>query len=357
MEFSSFTFFMTEDCNFDCSYCYQRKEKKYIDSTTLEKAIDFFLPFFLEECYINFYGGEPLLAYEQILHAVNYIQEKTKMQKKKLRYAITTNGSLITDEILKFLNRHNFSLLLSFDGIAQDKFRKRGSFKKIVSVIKKIQKNPNIRLETNSVFTPASVGYLSKSIRSIVELGVPNLDTSVSPIFSWESASLTQLRKELTSLRGYLISHNQETGQIPFVKFRKESKRGVFACYAGRDGMAMSPHGRLWGCHLFLDYYKDKAGTQEYAKYCFGDLDAFIESYKIIYPEILSNYSGLRMDRFLTSDSYCIRCDELMECTICPMNNVLSGYDIRMVPPWACEIQKIFRMEKKRFWEEIGEES
>ena len=44
MKISSLTLLVTDDCNFNCSYCYKTKSKKYMDYSTAEKALIFFYP-------------------------------------------------------------------------------------------------------------------------------------------------------------------------------------------------------------------------------------------------------------------------------------------------------------------------
>lgn len=355
MEFSGLTFIVTEDCNFNCTYCYQIKGKKIIDPSTIENALDFFLPFLTEECYINFYGGEPLLAFDRIKHTVSTIQEKNKKLKKRVQYSVTTNGSLIDHDILKFLNLHKFLLLLSFDGFAQDVSKKRGSFEQIVSIIKEALKCSNIELETNSVFTPATVRYLSPSIQFIIELGVPSIDLSLDKFVPWDSASLRQLEKELRALRGFLLTSYDNPESIPLVDFRSKPKKDIFCCFAGKDRMAITPDGELWGCCLFPDFFRGKEETEDYKKYCFGDLDSFVENYETVYPEILSNFSTLRTDFFFTPEISCILCDDLEECGVCPLDTVSSGTITKRIPPWMCEIKKIFRKEKRLLWKELEE--
>lgn len=324
-----------------------------MDSSTLEAAFDFFLPLLAEKSYINFYGGEPLLAFDRIQHAVNYIRDNSKGKSRHFQYCITTNGSLINDDILRFLNHHKFSLLLSFDGMAQDAFRKRGSFKPIVSVLEKSLAKSDIYLETNSVFTPKGVKYLSQSIQFIIELGVPNVGISPSQTSSWGSSSLVRLKEELGSLSRFILSFYRKKEIMPLTNFRKDSRKGLFSCYAGKDRMAMTPDGKLWGCHLFADCFKGKEGTEEYRRYCFGDLSTFIENHERIYPEVLMNYSRLRMDHFYTPDMLCILCEELKECGICPVDNKFTGPNMREIPLWRCKINKIFREERTLFWEEL----
>ncbi|MDH4257245.1 MAG: 4Fe-4S cluster-binding domain-containing protein [Candidatus Aminicenantes bacterium] len=355
MEFSGFTFIVTEDCNFNCSYCHQIKGKKSIDPSTVEKTLDFFLPFLTEECYINFYGGEPLLAFDRIKHAVSTIQEKNKRLKKHVQYSMTTNGSLINHKILQFLNQNKFLILLSFDGLAQDVSKKSGSFDHIVSIIKEILKYSDIDLETNSVFTPSTVRYLSQSIQFIIELGVPNLDLSLDKFIPWDSSSLSQLENELSVLREFLHSSYENAESIPLVDFRQKPKKDIFCCFAGKDRMAITPDGELWGCCLFPDFFKGKKETADYKKYCFGDLDSFVDNHETVYPEILSNFSTLRTDHFFTPEISCILCNDLEECGVCPLDTVFSGSITKRVPLWMCEIKKIFRKEKRLLWKELEE--
>lgn len=353
MEFSSFTFILTEKCNFSCSYCYQKRGEKTVDVSTAENAIDFFLPYLTEQCHISFTGGEPFLAFEQIREVVDHIQLKNRTLNKEISYYITTNGSLINDDILKFLNQHEFSLLLSFDGVAQDISRKRGSYKQAVSVIEKILESPHINLETNSVFTPVTVGYFSKSIQFLMELGVPNINLALSKIPPWNSPSLFRFGKELTTLKRFILPFYRRTGAIPLSSFRRNFRKGIFACVAGKNRMTLAADGRLWGCHLFPEYLKEKERTPEYHKYCFGNLDSFIEDHERIYPEVLVNYSNLRMDYFYTDDNLCKKCPELEECWACPVDAAFSSSIIGKIPGWTCKIKKTFRKEKELFWKEL----
>jgi sulfatase maturation enzyme AslB (radical SAM superfamily) len=355
MEFSGLNFTLTDDCDYNCSYCYQKKGKWYIAASKIEKAVDFFYPFLTDECYVNFYGGEPLLAYEQIQQSVSYILKRNREGKKHVRFSLNTNGGLIDDHVLEFLTRHEFILLLSFDGLTQDIHRKKGSFVKTVSLIDKILENSNIELRTNSVFTPDTIPSLSQSLRFIAEKGVPSIDFSLSRTSHWDLSALHSYEKELSSLRIYMTSLYKESGNIPLIDFRKNSRRGIFGCFAGQDRMAITPDGLLWGCCHFPDYISDKKGVEDHDKYCFGDLDAFIKNHEKIYPQILSNYSDLRMYQFFTPADLCLQCEEFDDCGVCPIDTAVSGVITKRIPLWMCKEKKIFRKEKKRFWEDLDQ--
>jgi uncharacterized protein len=352
MEIYSFALFMTDDCNFNCDYCYQEKGNTSIEIGTIKKAIDFFFPFLKRKCYINFYGGEPLLALDQILFALDYFQFMNRTQKKDIIFSMTTNGSLMSDKVIDILSLNKFSLLLSFDGTVQEVSRKKGSSDKIAAILEKSMHYPRIDLETNSVFTPRTIKNLSDSIISIVKMGVPNISLALSQTALWDFSSLSQLKIELEVLAKFLICYAERNGHIPVVNFRRENTKGVFSCNAAKDRLAMTADGMLWGCHLFADVYKGKAEGEESAKFCFGNLDSFLKNHEDTYAKISANYADLRMDRFYTANTRCIDCSELEECRVCPMENRMKGPDLKEIPVWACDQKKIIREIRKKFWNE-----
>ena len=42
MKLSSLTLIVTDDCNFECRYCYKTKRKKYMKYSTVKKSLVFF---------------------------------------------------------------------------------------------------------------------------------------------------------------------------------------------------------------------------------------------------------------------------------------------------------------------------
>ena len=343
---------MTDDCNFDCRYCYQKKGNATIATDTIAKAIDFFFPFLKKDCYFNFYGGEPLLASDKIVFALDYLKFLNRRKTKNIVYSMTTNGSLLSDDMLNVLNLNKFSLLISFDGAAQDSSRQKGSSNNLIEILKKTLQYPQIELETNSVFTPMTTGRLSESIISIVEMGVPNVSFAPSQTDVWVPSSVAHYEKELESLARYLLSSSKKSKQIPVVNFRKKYTRGIFSCSASEDRMALTADGKLWGCHLFADVYKGEQETEDYAKYCFGDLSSFMKDREKIYSEISPHYANLRMDRYHTDETRCTDCPDLEDCSVCPMENMLQNQTIEKVSYGACQLKKITRKIRNKIWKD-----
>ena len=148
---------VTQQCNLRCGYCvysgiykdHREHQNKNMDWDTARKAIDFFIQRSgdTESMLISFYGGEPLLRIDLIKQCVDYA--KGKVNGHKLRFNMTTNGTLLTDEVSDYLVKENFMVSISLDGpkIAHDvnrKFRSgEGSFDVIMENVRRLrQRHP-----------------------------------------------------------------------------------------------------------------------------------------------------------------------------------------------------------------------
>jgi uncharacterized protein len=99
---------LTDACNLNCRYCYHAEwdlkpgKKKTMRLDVARRAVDFLLDYAgeLEEVVLVFFGGEPLLNFRVIPAVVDYACLKASEKGKKVNFAITTNGTLLTDEII-----------------------------------------------------------------------------------------------------------------------------------------------------------------------------------------------------------------------------------------------------------------
>lgn len=115
---------ITQRCNFSCRYCHNihNKSARFISEKSdmswnvAKRSIDFFLEHSQdsETIDIYFYGGEPLLNFDLIKRVVEYIE--IRINTKKVTYHITTNGSLLTEEIAQFFYTYRFKVAISLDG-------------------------------------------------------------------------------------------------------------------------------------------------------------------------------------------------------------------------------------------------
>lgn len=114
---------ITQSCNLRCEYCvysgtYQNRQhtQKQMSEETAKKAIDFFVSHSSDSpsLALSFYGGEPLLRVEFIQMCIDYCKEVG--EGKTFLFNLTTNGTLLNDEVEDFLVRNNISVMFSLDG-------------------------------------------------------------------------------------------------------------------------------------------------------------------------------------------------------------------------------------------------
>jgi uncharacterized protein len=106
-----------------------------MNMATVTKAVDFFYNHCqkVEDPALGFYGGEPLLEFPLIQKVVDYTYKKAF---KSINFSLTTNGSLLSDEVIRYFINNNFSLLVSIDGpeSINDRYRRfangKGTFQK-----------------------------------------------------------------------------------------------------------------------------------------------------------------------------------------------------------------------------------
>lgn len=144
---------VTQNCNLRCDYCvYSGKyitrghTNKRMNYETAKKAIDFLKEHSVEKerVIIGFYGGEPLLEFELIKKCVKYARKELKG--KQINFALTTNATLLNDEIINYFIEHSFIVTVSIDGPKEmhddeRRFAKnnKGSFDIVMNNIRKIR--------------------------------------------------------------------------------------------------------------------------------------------------------------------------------------------------------------------------
>lgn len=123
------------DCNFNCKYCYRDECRRKIPKEPTPKFLQYLHNLTPDMTYaVIASGGEPLLYLDQIKKIFstvpNYIHKK-----------IMTNGSLLTEDIVDYINQNNIEVSLSHDGIHTKDMRGRDIFKdkRILSLCRNIK--------------------------------------------------------------------------------------------------------------------------------------------------------------------------------------------------------------------------
>lgn len=114
----------TRKCNFDCPYCYERNRKaSCINDVVEDKIVSFINKHkMISKIFVSWYGGEPLMEIERI----KSFTKKIKALGKKFSAALTTNGYLLTSEVIDTLDELEIvEIEITIDGIKETHDRRR----------------------------------------------------------------------------------------------------------------------------------------------------------------------------------------------------------------------------------------
>jgi His-Xaa-Ser system radical SAM maturase HxsB len=110
-------------CEHTCHYCQvsrvtQDKDKYDMSRAHLDKGIDFMLRSPSPHVTMEFQGGEALLAFDNIVYAVERVKELNKAHHKSISFVICTNLALVDEQMLGYCKVNDILISSSLDGPA-----------------------------------------------------------------------------------------------------------------------------------------------------------------------------------------------------------------------------------------------
>ncbi|MBQ8825288.1 MAG: thioether cross-link-forming SCIFF peptide maturase [Ruminococcus sp.] len=337
---------IAHDCNLRCEYCFAStgdfgEGRKLMTFETGKKAIDFLLNMSgdRENLELDFFGGEPLMNFETVKKIVEYARSREKEYGKHFRFTITTNGMLLTDDKIEFINREMSNVVLSIDGRKEvnDRMRKRvdgsGSYDKIVPMYKKlVQQRGDKEYYVRGTYTKYNIDF-SNDVFSLLDEGFDQI--SVEPVMSDSNepyaiteADLPAIFKEYENLMNKIVEHEKTGKKFNFFHFMLDLDQGPCAikrlrgCGCGNDYVAITPDGDIYPCHQFV-------GMEEYKM---GNLDD--ETFNL---DMKADFAKAH----IYSKPDCRNCWAKFYCSGgCNANNYQYAGDIRKSHKLSCEIEK-----------------
>ena len=227
---------------------------------------------------VDFFGGEPLMNFEVVKQLVEYGNELAKENGKNFRFTITTNGVLLDDEIIDYVNEHMHNVVLSLDGrkSINDDMRPtlndKGSYDIIVPKFQKlIEKRKDKYYYVRGTFTRDNMDF-SKDVLHFKDLGFDL--TSVEPVVGDESnpyalreEDLPKILDEYEKLAVEYSKMRVNNEPFRFFHFMVDLSQGpcvikrMTGCGAGNEYLAITPEGDIYPCHQFVGQEEFKMGN------------------------------------------------------------------------------------------------
>jgi len=155
---------VSDDCNLRCRYCvysgaYENQDvysQSKMPWEVARNAIDIFLqnPAHQIPRTLSFYGGEPLINFELMTSCVEYVRSRDP----GVSFSVTTNGTLLCEQVREFLVAHDFRLKVSLDGPREMHDANRlflggeGSFESIARHLRALKESAPGYYEKNVIF-------------------------------------------------------------------------------------------------------------------------------------------------------------------------------------------------------------
>lgn len=337
---------IAHDCQLRCKYCFAStgdfgKGRKLMTFETGKHAIDFLLEKSgdRQNLELDFFGGEPLLNFDVVKQIVEYARSREAEFGKKFRFTITTNGLLLDDDKIDFINREMHNVVLSIDGRKEvnDSMRVlangKGCYDTILPKYKKlVEKRGDKEYYVRATFTNKNLDF-SEDVFSLYEAGFDQI--SVEPVVgdSEEEYALTEKElpavfKEYENLAKRILENEKKGGKFNFFHFMLDLDQGPCAikrlrgCGCGNDYVAITPDGDIYPCHQFV-------GIDEYKM---GNIDE--GTFNL---DMKSDFAGCHV----YSKPDCRECWAKFYCSGgCNANNYQYMGDVRAAHKISCQLEK-----------------
>ena len=277
---------VAHDCNLRCKYCFAStgdfgQGRKIMPPEIAKKAIDFVIARsgVRHNIEVDFFGGEPLMAWDTVTQTVDYARSLEEKYNKKFRFTITTNGLLLDEDKRKYINENMDNCVLSLDGRREvnDEFRKTvagtGSYDTIVPKFKALvdERDPNLDYYARGTFTSHNLDF-AEDVLSIADAGFDRL--SVEPVtadpgcgYDLTEDDLPKIEAEYDRLTDIMLERKKEGKPFTFFHFMVDLDQGpcvvkrLRGCGAGYEYVAVTPDGDIYPCHQFVGKDEFKQGS------------------------------------------------------------------------------------------------
>lgn len=337
---------IAHDCNLACKYCFAGEGEYHGDRGLMsfevgKKALDYLVAnsgnrVNLE---VDFFGGEPLLNWNVVKQLVEYGRSIEEKNNKKFRFTLTTNGTLLNDEIMEFVNKEMGNLVLSIDGrkSVHDNMRPhrggQGSYDKIVpKYIDAANSRNQMNYYVRGTYTHYNTDFAA-DVLHMADLGFKQI--SVEPVvappeepYALTKEDIPTLLEQYDILADEMLKRRKEGKGFNFFHFMIDLEGGpcvakrLSGCGSGCEYLAVTPWGDFYPCHQFV-------GQEEFLM---GNVDEGITNTKI--RDMFHNCN-------VYSKPACRNCFAKFYCSGgCAANSYNFHGDINESYEIGCELQK-----------------
>ena len=283
---------IAHDCNLRCEYCFAGKGdycqgRMLMTEEVGKAAIDYLLHYSQgrHNLEVDFFGGEPTINFDVVKKVVEYARSKEKEFDKKFRFTITTNGLILNDDMMDFINREMYNVVCSVDGRKEinDRVRARvdgsGCYDAIIPHFQELIRrreasgnDENWQYYVRGTFTKYNKDF-GNDVMHMFDLGFDQI--SFEPVvadakqpYALTYEDLPDVFAEYERLSKLIIENKKSAGKhFNFYHFMIDLDQGPCAikrlrgCGCGNEYVAITPDGDVYPCHQFVGHEEWKMGN------------------------------------------------------------------------------------------------
>ena len=272
-------------CNLRCKYCFADEgeyngHKGVMSFETAKKAIDYVVkrsgP--RRNIEIDLFGGEPTMIMDTIKEIIAYARENEKAWKKNIRFTMTTNATLLNEDMMDFMDKEMGNIILSLDGRKEvnDNVRIKvdgsGSYDDILPNIKRMieKRDKSKHYYVRGTFTGANTDFY-EDVKAMVNEGFREI--SIEPVvlekghfLELKEEHLPEIFENYDKLYNEMVRRKKEGDEFNFYHFNIDLNGGpcvykrISGCGAGFEYVAITPQGEVYPCHQFVGKEEFKLG-------------------------------------------------------------------------------------------------
>jgi len=264
------------DCNLRCTYCFGNEgtyntERDYMSLETGRKAIDFPIENSgnRKSLEVDFFGGEPLLNMDVVKFVVDYAEKEAVKHGKEFSFTMTTNGVLLNDANIDFLNEKMDNVVISIDGrkdvhnAVRKTINGKDCYGLILNNALKFRKvRGDKKYYIRGTFTSKNPDF-AKDVLELNDLGFDQI--SIEPVvldindpLAIRKDQLEGILKQYEVLAEEYIKRRKGEKWFNFFHFMIDLEMGpcvtkrLTGCGSGCEYLAISPKGEIYPCHQFV---------------------------------------------------------------------------------------------------------
>ncbi|MDO4751119.1 MAG: radical SAM protein [Akkermansia sp.] len=295
------TLMITQRCNLNCSYCYERfKSHRSMDFPTAKRCLEEELRCVESEkqrfswLLVELFGGEPLLNFPLIQQVVAWARES--VHSVPLMFMVITNGTLLTDSVREWFrnNKDMIVLTVSYDGSSLSQMtNRRCSAESALEFCHREWPDMSFRMTVS----PESVETLAQDIKASFAAGY-TLRAQLAHGVQWSEHARCVLERELRELKAFYLHEPTALPALlaPFFTGAEDSPSPCSQkCGAGCLKVCYDVDGAKYPCSMFSPVSAGERALP-YHEYRYDDA---------------SNHN----------DPFCVDCPIKHSCYTCPASN------------------------------------